>query len=88
MSNDNGEEVVTEVRSSVLAGPQGDEGGRSAAERNGVLGKTADEAHGETPDPEVSANPKRRRFPASYKARVVYCIILSVARAFFVKHSA
>ena len=51
-----------------LSGTERGEPQRSGGEPNGVADKQADNGR---PNPEVAARPKRRRFSASYKARIV-----------------
>ena len=72
MSEDNVREVVAVSGHSVLAGPRvrGDVDGKAGG--NGQLAEAAPSGReASIPDPEVSAYPKRRRFAAAYKARVV-----------------
>ena len=66
MNNVDEKDVAALRGESVFAAPhvRGDEGGEA-----GSNGKRAGETS--IPDPEVSALPKRRRFTADYKARVV-----------------
>ena len=57
---------------SVLAGSPGSEDGHGRVEGNeGSVGAEAPPPEASIPDPEVSARPRRRRFSADYKARVV-----------------
>lgn len=68
--NERGEAVL--VEDLVLAGPrdQRDVDGKTGG--NGKLAEAAASGRAVSiPDPEVSAHPKRRRFSAAYKARVV-----------------
>ena len=72
MSEDNVRAVVAVSGDSVLAGPlgRGDGDGRTGV--NGQLAEAAgSRREASIPDPEVSARPTRRRFPAAYKARIV-----------------
>jgi len=56
----------------VLAGPRGREDVEGKAGGNGKLVEAAaSRRQASIPDPEVAARPKRRRFSAAYKARVV-----------------
>ncbi len=68
--NDRGVAVLSEEL--VLAGPRG---GGDVEEKAGGNGKLAEAAPSRRaaaiPDPEVPAQPKRRRFVAAYKVRVV-----------------
>jgi len=52
-----------------LLAPESGEPQRSGGEPNGGANNAA--ASGAAPDPEVLAQPKRRRFTAAYKARIV-----------------
>lgn len=64
-----------EGQGSVLAALECSGGERSEPERNGGAANTAVEHHAGNgrvaPDPEVLEKPKRRRFSAEYKARIV-----------------
>lgn len=68
--NDRGVRCLSE--DSVSAGPGEREDSDGIAGGNGQLGDAAaPRREAAIPDPEVSARPKRRRFSAAYKARVV-----------------
>ena len=68
----NDRRVETLGEGSVLAGPGGGGDGRESAEGSGRLAEVAaSDRAAAIPDPEVSVRPKRRRFSAAYKARVV-----------------
>jgi len=62
-------DVMDKTQDQRLLVPERAEPERSAGEANGGADNRAAEAAG--PDPEVSARPKRRRFTAAYKARIV-----------------
>ncbi len=69
MNNGRISEEATE--GSALGTPACSGGERSESERNGGVPNAAAQSDGSVPDPEVSARPKRRRFSADYKARIV-----------------
>jgi transposase len=62
-------EVMDKTQNQRLLAPQRAEPQRSGGEANGGANNGAGEAA--LPDPEVVAQPKRRRFTAAYKARIV-----------------
>lgn len=70
MSEDDGKRVADVAGGSVLTGPGRREGERNERGDDEKRARAAGNGAG-IPDPEVSARPKRRRFPASYKARIV-----------------
>jgi transposase-like protein len=62
-------DVMNKTQNQRLLAPERAEPQRSGGEANGGANNgTADQP---VPDPEVSARPKRRRFTAAYKARIV-----------------
>ena len=72
MSEGNDRDVVALGEGSVWAEPRGSRDGHGKAEGNGKLAKAVTPRNETSiPDPEVSARPKRRRFSAAYKTRVV-----------------
>lgn len=72
MSEDNGRAVLAVTGGSVVSGLSGRGDVDGKAGRNGALAAVAaTDREGAIPAPEVSALPKRRRFSAAYKARVV-----------------
>ena len=62
-------DVMDQTQNQRLLAPERDEPKRRGGESNGGANNRAAEAA--VPDPEVSAQPKRRRFTAAYKARIV-----------------
>jgi transposase len=62
-------DVMDKTQNQKLLAPERGEPERSAGEPNGGANNRAAETPG--PDPEVTARPKRRRFTAAYKARIV-----------------
>ena len=62
-------EAMDKTQNKKLLAPERGEPERSGGEPNGGANNLA--ARCPAPDPEVLAKPKRRRFPAAYKARVV-----------------
>ena len=73
MNEDKRRSVVVLGGEAVALGPDGRGDGRAGAPGDGNLGKTSTASREASviPDPEVAAQPKRRRFSAAYKMRVV-----------------
>ena len=72
MSEDNVRAEVAVRGDSVFAGSRGRGDGDGEVSGNGSLAEAvASPREASIPDPEVPAGPKRRRFSAAYKARVV-----------------
>ena len=69
MNNGSISEKVSEGPALVALERSGDE--RSESERSGGAPNAVARPDGAVPEPEVSARPKRRRFKAKYKARIV-----------------
>ena len=71
MIEDKSRGVVSLRVGSFSLGPDGGVGGVGRADGDGELPEAASEGEVSIPDPEVPPHPKRRRFLAAYKARVV-----------------
>ena len=72
MSEVNGTSTTVLAEDSVVTDPGGREMGSVRTEGNGKSSEAAAASReAAIPDPEVSARPKRRRFSADYKARIV-----------------
>ncbi len=63
-------EIETTVVAGATPGRSGDDGVAQVG-ANGLGGRQALHGQADIPDPEVDSRPKRRRFTAAYKARVV-----------------
>jgi transposase-like protein len=66
--------MAEEVRETTVGGPERSGGERSEAPRSGgssTVERVSSASPQEIPDPEVVARPKRRRFTAEYKLRIL-----------------